>query len=303
MAQGTLQKMARQILAYCPSVPYSLAQQWVADRYRSITENILWSFKIGQGTFYTPASYSTGTVTMTNGSAVVAGSGTTFTSAMVGRQFQIGGFVFTIASYSSATSITLDTTWYGDTVAGSTYQILQAYITPTPTDFLSWISVIDPALGWRIRTGYNSSELDTIDPRRSSTGTPTLLAGRSYNSSTVARYELWPYSTAAKQYMYLYEKRVTDLTNPGDTPPAIIRSDILVKGALADLSRWPGTTTERNPFYDPYFNQYKTRDLEFRDEVNKILISDQNIYMTDLSYYTTLPYAPMDARFMQSHAF
>ncbi len=303
MAQGTLQKMARQVLAYCPSVPYSLAQQWITDRYRTITENILWSFKIGQGTFYTPAAYSTGTITMTNGSNVVTGSGTTFTAGMVGEQLSLQGFVFTITAFSSTTSITIDTIWYGATTASLVYQILQAYITPTPTDFLAWLSVIDPALGWRIRTGYNSSELDTIDPRRASTGTPTLLAGRSYNSSDIARYELWPYSTAQKQYMYLYEKRVTDLTTPGATPPAIIRSDILVKGALADLSRWPGTREEPNPFYDPYFNQYKVRDLEFRDEVNKIMISDQNIYMTDLSYYTTLPYAPVDSAFMQSHAF
>ena len=303
MAQGTLQKMARQIQAYCPSVPYSLAQQWIIDRYRSITETILWSFKIGQGSLYTPAAYSTGTITMTNGSAVVTGSGTTFTSAMVGRQLLVGGFVFTIASYSGATSITVDTTWRRDTTAGATYQILQAYITPAETDFLAYISVIDPANGWRIRTGYNSQELDSIDARRSSTGTPCLLAGRAYNSSDIAMYELWPYSTSANQYMYIYEKRIADLSTPTATPPAIIRSDILVKGALADLSRWPGTREEPNPFFDPYFNQFKVRDLEFREEVNKIMTADQNIYMTDLSYYTTLPYAPMDSRFTQSHAF
>jgi len=302
MAQGTLQKMARQIQAYCPSVPYSLAQQWIIDRYRSVTENLLWSFKIGQGTFYTPEAYSTGTITVTNASTTITGSGTTFTSGMVGRQLLIGGFVFTITAYASATSITVDTTWYGDTASAQTYQILQAYITPTESDFLGYISVIDPANGWRIRTGYNSTELDMMDARRSSTGTPCLLAGRSYNSSDIARYELWPYSTSVKQFMYLYEKRMADLSTPSATPPAVMRSDILVKGALADLSRWPGTREEPNPFYDPYFNQYKTRDLEFRDEVNRILISDQNIYMTDLSYYTTLPYAPMDAKFQQSHA-
>lgn len=303
MAQGTLQKMARQLQAYCPSVPYTLAQQWVIDRYRSITENNLWSFKIGESTFYTPAAYSTGTVTMTNSSAAVTGSGTTFTSAMVGRQLVVAGFVFTISQYTSATAITIDKTWYGDTVAGSTFSIVQAYITPTPADFHSWISIIDPALGWRIRTGHTSFELDLIDARRSSTGTPTLLASRSYNSSNIATFELWPYSTSVKQYTYMYEKRLADLSASNDTPPAIIRSDILVKGALADLARWPGTKADPNPFYDTYFNQYKAREAEFQTELNKIMIADQNIYMTDLTRYTSVPYFPIDSNFMQSHAF
>lgn len=192
MAQGTLQTMARQLQAYCPSVPYTLAQQWVIDRYRQITENKLWSFKMGSGTFYTPASYAEGTITLTNNSTTVTGSGTTFTSAMVGRQLQVQGFVFTIATYTSATSITLDKKWYGATTADLAYVILQAYITPADTDFHAWISIIDPALGWRIYTNYTSSELDRIDPRRAATGTPTLLAARHYDSSNVPVYELWP---------------------------------------------------------------------------------------------------------------
>ncbi len=302
MAQGTLQQMARQIQAYCGSVPYTLAQRWIIDRYRSITENILWSFKIAPGTFYTPAMYNTGNVIMTSGSATVTGVGTTWTASMTGMQFIIQGFVFTF-TYVSATSGTISDIWYGASTTGSVYQLIQAYITPTPTDFLAWISVIDPALGWRIRTGYTAFELDTIDPRRSATGTPTLLASRAYNSAVVPTYELWPYSTALKQYTYLYEKRVTDLVNPNDTPPAIIRSDILVKGALADLSRWPGTKEDPNPFFDPYFNQYKNRDAEFREQMETIYVSDQNIYQTDLDYYTSLPYAPISSAFMQNHTF
>lgn len=303
MAQGTLIKMARQLTNYCPSVPTLLAQQWIIDRYRTITENYLWSFKIGEGTFYTPAAYDDGTITMTNGSATVTGSGTTFTSGMIGRQLMVSGFVFTITAFSSATSITVDKNWYGNTASSLAYTILQAYITPSDSDFHSFISVIDPANGWRLRLWYNSTELDIIDARRSSVGTPILLASRAYNSSNVPKYELWPFSNDVKQFNYLYEKRITDLSAPTDAPPNIIRSDVLVKGALADLSRWPGSRENPNPMYDPYGSQYKNRESEFQQEVEKLLVSDQNIYMSDLSYHTSLPYAPLDSKFIQNHAF
>jgi len=57
------------------------------------------------------SSYSTGTITIaTSGStSTVTGSGTTFTSAMVGKVLRVRGesMEYTIASYASATSITL----------------------------------------------------------------------------------------------------------------------------------------------------------------------------------------------------
>lgn len=74
--------------------------------------------------------YTNGTVTVTAGSATVTGSSTTFTPAMVGRWFEVTdttvpgqGYGYRIASYSSATSINLETYWAGSTGAGTTYRI------------------------------------------------------------------------------------------------------------------------------------------------------------------------------------
>lgn len=83
------------------------------------------------------ADYATGTVSLTNGSNVVTGSGTTFTAAMVGRWFTITdptipgqGYWYRIIGYSSATSITLGgidgstvTNWPNATCSGATYRI------------------------------------------------------------------------------------------------------------------------------------------------------------------------------------
>jgi hypothetical protein len=300
MAQGTLQSMARQVQAYSPNVPYNLARQWIIDRYRQITETYLWSFKIGEGTFATSNEYSTGTITLTNGSTTVTGSGTTFTSAMTNRQLKVDDFIFNF-TYVGATSGTIDKAWLGSTTAGLNYSIVQGWITPANADFHAFISVIDPANGWKLHTHFTSFDLDRIDPQRSSTGTPYCIASRSYNG-TSPRYELWPYSTTQRQFTYMYVKRIADLALNSDTPHNIIRSDILVKGALAELARWPGTKENPNPFYDPYFNQYKARQAEYDYEVNRILLADQNIYMTDLNYYTDRPFAPLGGNYWPSHA-
>lgn len=79
------------------------------------------------------ADYTDGTVTVTNASATVTGSGTTFTPAMVGRWFTITdvtepgqGYWYRIASFTSATVVTLDRTYTGTTGSGFTYRIGQS---------------------------------------------------------------------------------------------------------------------------------------------------------------------------------
>lgn len=74
------------------------------------------------------ADYTTGTVTMTNGSVAVVGSGTTFTANMVGRYLNVtdgsaDGMWYKISSYTNATSISLENFYGGASGAGKTYLI------------------------------------------------------------------------------------------------------------------------------------------------------------------------------------
>lgn len=76
------------------------------------------------------ADYSTGTLTLTSGSAAVTGAGTTFTAGMVGRWLTVTntatpgqGYWYRIGAYTSATSITLETDWAAATVAGTAFRI------------------------------------------------------------------------------------------------------------------------------------------------------------------------------------
>ena len=70
--------------------------------------------------------YNTGTITITKDSTTVTGAGTTFTSAMVERKLiTVDGVAYRIGSFTSTTSIELETAYKGETTSGATYSINQ----------------------------------------------------------------------------------------------------------------------------------------------------------------------------------
>lgn len=68
-------------------------------------------------------AYSTGTVSISNDSKTVTGSGTTWTSAMVGRSILLGELWYEITAFGSVTSLTIARGFSGATLSGSTYRI------------------------------------------------------------------------------------------------------------------------------------------------------------------------------------
>lgn len=79
--------------------------------------------------------YTTGTITLTNGSATVTGSGTTFTSAMVGRWIKLDDYDewYEISAFVSTTELTLRQAYQGITSAGASYTIGE--VGPLPEDY------------------------------------------------------------------------------------------------------------------------------------------------------------------------
>lgn len=88
-----------------------------------------WSWNYREGyLFSTIARYKTGTVAMANGSTSVTGTGTTFTTSMVGRKFRITGDTsdYIIAQVASATSLIIDRIYTGTTGTGLSFDIYQS---------------------------------------------------------------------------------------------------------------------------------------------------------------------------------
>jgi hypothetical protein len=86
----------------------------------------------------TQDDYITGTATVSASGTAVTGTGTSWTSAMVGRQFQItdgsDGQWYEITAVGSATSLTLKTPYNGSSVSGAKYRISQVFIFPGEYD-------------------------------------------------------------------------------------------------------------------------------------------------------------------------
>ena len=303
MAANSFLEMSRALRLYVPQLPIPLAEQFIRDRYRRILESKDWSALRREGEFQLNALKSTGTVAITRGATTVTGTGTSFASTDVGRQFKAGGDapVYTVSAYTSSTSITLDRAYGGATVTASTFKIFDGYVT-APTDFLRFLTIVDVGNSYRLAHWVSQAELNAYDPQRTNFGDPYLFVDRMYNtaSTPMPQFEVWPYTNAARTLYYTYIKRGTDLINDTDIPIWPLRSDVIVSGALADAARWPGTADKPNPYF-ARADYWKSYELEFVDKMIEMERRDEEVYATYLQQ-NTVPLHPMSANWLQSHA-
>ena len=95
----------------------------------------------------TQDDYTTGTVTVTEGSQTITGAGTTFTENMVGQWFQVtdgtDGNWYRVSAYNSATGLTLENYYQGTSGAAKTFRIGQVMDLPEeylegPVDYAAY---------------------------------------------------------------------------------------------------------------------------------------------------------------------
>ena len=186
--QESYQQLWRALRLYSSALPATLAQQFIIYRFRDIRRDRLWSWRLGQSQIVINAVYNTGLVTTVRGSQTITGSGTAWPTSVVGRQFRVGTVapIYTVVAWNSATSIEIDQPFAGTAGAGQPYQILDAYVTPTPADFQDFISVKDPQMNWQLKTHVLQEYLDAVDAQRANTGTPYCLADLAYNPTQIA---------------------------------------------------------------------------------------------------------------------
>jgi hypothetical protein len=184
VAVDTYAQIWQRVQSHCPMAGPLLAQRWTVDSFRRIAERRRWSWLLKRGQFIFPSAYETGTVTVTQNSAVVSGSGTAWTPQMAGRQFRTGvtSPIYTILQVNSATSLTLDDVWGPPSASGVTYSIYQAYVTP-PSDFHAFVSLWDPNYAWQLRLNVTQAELNSWDPQRANAGQAWLAASFDYSNS------------------------------------------------------------------------------------------------------------------------
>ena len=287
----------REVILYNPFLPIQLAQSWEKDAFQVVREAKFWSWAVKSSQFTFPAEETTGTVSLTNDSTTVTGSGTSFASSHVGLQIKLGNHLFSVSAVANSTSLTIDRAWPDATASGQGYSIFRAYVT-VPTDFFGFISVKDPDASRRLWTSFDIVHIDAVDPQRTSTGNPSLLASLEWSSDATPApmFEAWPHQKSVKGLDYLYWKIHPDFSSSQSIPYNIPES--LIKAyVLGELCDWPGDLNSPNPM----FSERKATHWrnKFNDRLSQLMVTDANIYASDV--WTDLPMAPLSMAFIRSH--
>lgn len=306
----------RRVRLYVPMAPALLIQDWVTTAYQRACDERSWSFLRGEGEFRINPSKS-GTVNLTQDSPTVAGaggaSGLVFAASDLYRQFRYGGgppLTIIAVNLAGNTSATLERNWQGTSATAVSATVSDIYAT-CPADFGHFAAVLDVAQQRLIRIFTTELELNAADPGRMALGTPWALVN--YRLSSIAatlglvQYEWWPYTSGSGtlRYPFYYIKRPQALAED-DTfqGPLKDRPDVLVTGALAEAAEWPGTETQRNPYFN--LNTAAAKRKQFEYAVGLLEVKDEETYMTwwqtaMVGRWGMQPLTPVDARFAQSH--
>jgi hypothetical protein len=217
----------------------AVAKQALNDIQQEICQSANHSWLYGNKSFITVLPYSTGTITATEGSATIIGTGVTWTSAMVGRKFNCSNATYTVATVTTTPSMELTlTTVFADTSGtGLLYKIYQ--------DEYSLASDVDDVIS--IRSENSPYKLDKIGievmdsywPARGAFGYPVKYSDVGYDSSGYPVIALYPIPSTARNLYYRYKKRIVEMSADADEPIIPLRYRwVLAKGALYTLAKY-----------------------------------------------------------------
>jgi hypothetical protein len=284
MAVQTFGDVWRLVALHVPVAPLSLVQSWVQDAYDELAGRRHWSFLRVDTVLSTLASRSL-TITFSQGSTAIT-SVALFLSTDAGRQIRVGtnGPIYTISTVTDASNAVL-TSIYAETGGAQTAAIRDIYLI-MPANFRSIHTIVDMSIQRPVAWWISKERLDLFDPGRIASDTRFRVlaaAGLSQATATLGRftYEAWPYPTAAGGYILSYFKR-TDALADDDLfqGPLATWTSVLQKGALAEAAKWPGTATQKNP----YFNLALASKLEAEFLVHQKMLDvmDDDAYLMDL---------------------
>jgi hypothetical protein len=307
MAQVTFGEIWNKVLLYAPNLPVPLAQTFVKNAYNKALRAHYWSELFQEGEITIASEVTSGTAAVVNGSASVTLSGGAGLAAWVTMQFGTltnNGYApyYDITGVVTATGVlTLDRAYQGATNAVAEYIIAQFFV-EFPSDLQALDDIRDATRAWRLRRQYNQPNyLDRIDARRAYAGTPILYVPatpRVAAGVSIPRYEFWPRIPSGTKLVYRYVKK-TPLSANTDYPVESLKSEVLVWGALAELTLWPGTPERKNPFFS--IDLHREYDTLFEKGLQESILNDEDRAQRMITYAEDDRGYPADARFIQEH--
>lgn len=191
-----------------------------------------WSFDFTKAVLNTEASYSTGTVDVTQESTAVTGNSTVWTGITLTRhKMNIGGVHYPITTITDDTNIVLTDEYAGETDTAVEYSIfLDEYVLPALTMLHSvWDASNDRRLCGIPRTLLGDYDV----ARNASPGDPSHYSIVGRTAAGVPILQLFPAPSSIARIEYWYQAdytRVADIGDSIDLPTAY--DALLVQGAI-----------------------------------------------------------------------
>jgi hypothetical protein len=328
-----------------PEYDVAMVKRDINDSVRTITSRRAWSGLLQQGVLQTMAAYNTGTVTLTPGSNVVTGSGTSwptddsadttlseatiesnayidFTpvsmsgiqagvyvlidaglsnqeavfvisttqttfraycvnthdagetvtrSSRAGQQIrtQPGQPFMTVTGVVTATSLLINMNWGGSLISNHDYSISQVYVS-LGQDVKQILTMVNPQMTYRFAVDVPQIVLNQRDAQRSATQWSFALSYLQPDPGGSPLYEIYPRPTTVQQFPYIYMRAWSPMSDNNAILPNGIRSDVLVKMAMAAAARWPGHKIKAGGiYYDPKLAESYLREVEREIEFMK----------------------------------
>lgn len=215
-----------------PTIHLDLLSSWIQQAYEAILDSRPWEALRAFGVLTTVAPYQDGAASFTNGSYTVTGNGTAWSAAMAGRKIrprEVDDY-YTVMTVDSATQITLDRAYAGDSLAGAAYEIFQDEY---PLD-ITVKSVLTLSPPYCDPQGPSAAIRDTL---RSIVSVPAMWwPVEDYPSLPVVRkVQLWPIPDAVYSIPYEYTLAVYgfDGSNTQDSPMAFIHTAAITDAVRA----------------------------------------------------------------------
>lgn len=263
--------------------------QCVNDVLREINRHEGLRLQNNRVVFNTIADYETGTVDVTQSSTTVTGTSTVWTSVMAGRLFfdLREDAVYRIASVESATSLTLESAYVGDTSTGISYrigadryeassnlkEIRHAAISGNSYGEIEIVDPVELAEGQSRGTYYWGSRVNDV-------GTPrNITVDFGLSSSDNFFYVLDPIPDDIFQVRLLVDLQLAEVKKDGDIIPIEDGNiDVLRDGTVARFKMIEGETDADDVAWEAWIerglNRFLTSDRRKTDASARIVPAD-----------------------------
>lgn len=248
-----------------------------------------WSFDLAHGYLDMVATYSTGTLTATNGSTALVGSGTlwdTTDNALAGDRFIVEGVDYEVATVTDDTNIVLNTNFVGAGGAGLSYARHRPVLA-LASDVKKVLRIWDQTNQFRLHAESIIALEDSMVVHQE---TGDLLRYSMYerSSTDVKQIIFRPYPTALAKLVYLYEKEYTKVTAVDDNVDIVDElEDVVIQGVYARMfalqtNNSPQSQMEKQVFFAMLDDAWQ-QDQELSDLI--IRFARQDRYHSELLGY------------------